>query len=466
MSVWLTERVSGLLDRTTSRRGFLARTAVVGSAVAVDPLEYILHPGTAYASVCRCGDPACGCDSPCCDGYTEFCCTMHGSNTCPSGTFAGGWWRADGSDFCGGGPRYYIDCHGECPTSSGAAGFCPTQDGLTCECANGDCNNRVAGCVQFRYGQCHQEIAQSGRIACRVVTCTPAYLLDNACTTTAMYDDYTANHNRPCLQAPAFVRRAYGSAATADGKGVWLVGQDGAVFAFGSAQLHGSMGGRPLNAPIVGMAATPSGEGYWLVANDGGIFCFGNASFFGSMGGRRLNSPIVGMAATPDGQGYWLVASDGGIFSFGTAQFQGSTGAIHLNQPIVGMTATASGHGYWMVASDGGIFCFGDASFHGSTGGEGLRALIGGLVPTGTGNGYYLWGQDGSIFAFGDATDQGDYPRLPSTSRTLPADGIDAFYALVLSSPSGYSLWAMSPLGPPPTKHTFTFGLASIIPAP
>ena len=466
MSVWLTDRMSGLLERTTSRRGFLVRTAVVGSAVVVDPLDYVLHPGTAYAAVCRCGNPACGCGSMCCDGYTEFCCTMHGSNTCPPGTFAGGWWRADGSTFCGGGPRYYIDCHGECPTNGGPAGFCSGQDGLTCGCANGDCNNRAAGCVEFRYGQCHQEIAQVGRIACRVVTCTPAYLLDNACTTTAMYDEYTAQHNRPCLEAPAFVRRAYGSAATPDGSGLWLVGTDGGVYSFGKAGFFGSMGGKPLNAPIVGMAATPDAKGYWLVANDGGIFAFGSAAFFGSMGGKHLNAPIVGMAATPDARGYWLVASDGGIFAFGSAQFFGSTGSITLNQPIVGMAATPSGAGYWMVASDGGIFAFGDAGFHGSTGGEALRALIGGIATTPTGKGYWLWGEDGSVFAFGDAVDHGDYPRLPSGSRNLPSDGIDAFYALVAKPGSAYSLWAASPLGPPPTSHTYDFGPVTPAPAP
>ena len=45
--------------------------------------------------------------------------------------------------------------------------------------------------------------------------------------------------------------------------------------------------------------------------------------FLGSMGGTPLNKPVVGMAVMPGGDGYDLVASDGGIFSFGSAQFYG-----------------------------------------------------------------------------------------------------------------------------------------------
>jgi hypothetical protein len=33
------------------------------------------------------------------------------------------------------------------------------------------------------------------------------------------------------------------------------------------------------------------------VASDGGIFAFGNAAFDGSMGGKALNAPIVGITA-------------------------------------------------------------------------------------------------------------------------------------------------------------------------
>ena len=77
---------------------------------------------------------------------------------------------------------------------------------------------------------------------------------------------------------------------------------DGGIFAFGDAQFYGSMGGKPLNKPIVGIAATPDGGGYWEVASDGGIFAFGDAQFYGSMGGKPLDKPVVGMAASPEGR--------------------------------------------------------------------------------------------------------------------------------------------------------------------
>ena len=64
-------------------------------------------------------------------------------------------------------------------------------------------------------------------------------------------------------------------------------------------------------------------QGYREVAADGGIFAFGSAGFYGSMGGQPLNAPIVGIAAAPDGKGYWEVASDGGFSPSGTPASSG-----------------------------------------------------------------------------------------------------------------------------------------------
>src|SRR5262249_44817025 len=112
-------RVSNRLGRRQSRRSFLVKTAVIGSALAVNPWRYILKPGTAYASLC-------GPDADCGSGWTAMCCTINeGQNTCPPGTLPAGWWKADNSGFCAGGPRYYIDCNSTCSTCGcGASGIC------------------------------------------------------------------------------------------------------------------------------------------------------------------------------------------------------------------------------------------------------------------------------------------------------------------------------------------------------
>ncbi len=95
-------------------------------------------------------------------------------------------------------------------------------------------------------------------------------------------------------------------------------------------------GGSYLAAAQVQQSFSVSPAGYYLAGSDGGIFSFGDAGFFGSMGGKPLNQPVVGIAATADGKGYWLVASDGGIFSFGDAPFDGAVSAPS-GGPVIGM---------------------------------------------------------------------------------------------------------------------------------
>jgi hypothetical protein len=460
----LVTRASEFLEGKVSRRSFVVRSAVAGSAVATGGVGFLLRPGTAYASICgaACGDPSCSCGSTCCAGYTEFCCVINGGyNFCPDNTVMGGWWKADGSDYCEG-PRYYMDCNATCSCTSGCGDgyqFCdPACDGLDCGCALGSCDNYLSGCFQFRYGQCNQDVGCLGRIKCRVVACVPPWEIDPTCTTTSATDDGTANQNAACLtpgptpppvavvpcsnvatqcsvvaMAPSHDAKGY-AMVTSFGKlfgfgdevsigdvstdhlnrpivgmavcslgGYWFVASDGGVFAFGDAAFLGSTGSIELNKPIVGMAGTPDGKGYWLVASDGGVFAFGDAKFFGSTGSIALNKPIVGMTATSTGKGYWLVASDGGIFAFGDAKFFGSTGSIALNKPIVGMAATPDGKGYWLVASDGGIFTYGDGMFEGSTGSIALDRPIVAMAATATSGGYWLGASDGGIFAFGDA---------------------------------------------------------------
>jgi hypothetical protein len=210
--------------------------------------------------------------------------------------------------------------------------------------------------------------------------------------------------------------------------GYWMAASDGGIFAY-DAPFFGSMGGKPLNQPIVGIAADPKTGGYWEVASDGGLFAF-NAPFFGSMGGKPLNSPVVGMVATPDGGGYWEVASDGGIFNFGDAKYYGSMGGKPLNKPVVGIASSQDGLGYYEVASDGGIFNFGDATFYGSMGGKPLNKPVVGIAGDQATGGYWEIASDGGLFSFNAPF----YGSPAATPLNKPVVGM-------ASTPDGQGYW-------------------------
>ncbi|MGQ0433539.1 MAG: hypothetical protein ACT452_14150 [Microthrixaceae bacterium] len=201
----ITTRATAFVDARLPRRSFVARSAVLATALATQPLRVMTRPISAYAAVCGCSGSTCTCGSPCCDGYTEFCCTLTGANSCPPGSVVGGWWKVDGSSFCGNAPRYYMDCHKTCaPCSCGSSGLCGGAcTGTTCGCGDGWCGNRKAGCTIFRYGNCAAGQPCLGPIECRVVTCRAPWEVDPSCTTAIRVDNNTRSHNRPCLQSLA-----------------------------------------------------------------------------------------------------------------------------------------------------------------------------------------------------------------------------------------------------------------------
>ena len=133
------------------------------------------------------------------------------------------------------------------------------------------------------------------------------------------------------------------------------------------------------------VASQPSGgiSGYWLAGIRGGVFSFGNAHFYGSMGGKPLDKPIVGIAATPDGGGYWEVASDGGVFSFGNAHFYGSLPGMSFPAHAVALLPTATGKGYLIVTAGGRTVELGDAPQFGQVAGSvdgWASTLVGGAM--------------------------------------------------------------------------------------
>ncbi|QGG96667.1 S-layer homology domain-containing protein [Actinomarinicola tropica] len=210
----LAERI-GPGDRP-GRRSFLGRAAMVGSAMAVAPVDFMTRPVDAQdvvlASNAVCRSYGCGGGQLCCDGYTEFCCSLTGSNRCPPGSVTGGWWKVDSSTYCSAGgdirPRYYLDCHKTCGGCACAGGTCSGDcNGTPCGCGRRPdgsslgCGYRKAGCTRFRYGQCNQHIGCVGPIVCRVVTCLTPWQLDPNCTRATLTDNNTRWHDAPCLHA-------------------------------------------------------------------------------------------------------------------------------------------------------------------------------------------------------------------------------------------------------------------------
>ncbi len=200
-------------------------------------------------------------------------------------------------------------------------------------------------------------------------------------------------------------------------RGYWLVGSDGGIFSFGSAAFHGSMGGIPLQRPVVGITPTADRNGYWLVASDGGIFSFGDSAFYGSIPGvglhpagsglpDSLDAPIVGMVPSSTGHGYFMVASDGGVFAFGDAHFEGSCPGIGgCYGAAVSVMPDSTGHGYWLVTGKGAVYAFGDAPVYGSPPPESVAVVS--AVATPDGHGYWILYSNGAVFSAGDAVGMG-----------------------------------------------------------
>jgi hypothetical protein len=198
----LVDGTARFLERRISRRGALTRLAVGGSALAVAPLRYLLYPGTAMAAIVP-GD--CG-GGLCTDGYTAFCCEIdHGLNTCPAGTFAGGWWMC--TDYAGRrlcseqGVRYYVDCN-RIPGTHFPGG---------CKCANDNCGERRVACNVFRYGQCNVQVAGVTEVVCRMIVCdNPSRIEELHCNASLAVDNAVCGHDNPCLEAPPLELAAAG----------------------------------------------------------------------------------------------------------------------------------------------------------------------------------------------------------------------------------------------------------------
>ena len=289
----LVHRASGLFNKGTTRRSFLTRTAVLGSALAVGPIDFILKPGSAYAYTC----------GTCSDGWTAFCCTINnGRNSCPPNSFVAGWWKADNAAYCCGAARYIIDCNATCPTQ------------CACRCAGGSCDGRRTCCNQFRYGQCHTEIACYGPVVCRVATCTPPWQYDPSCTTSSATDNKTVNHGAPCLTTDCGSPIAKKYAALGGASGFL-----GAVVA--PEKANSDKRGR--------VARYQGGNIYWTSTTGAHEVHGAILTEFGNQAGVNgvLKYPTSDTLTTSDGKARY------GNFEQGRIYYRGSNGTFAVPQP-------------------------------------------------------------------------------------------------------------------------------------
>ena len=90
---------------------------------------------------------------------------------------------------------------------------------------------------------------------------------------------------------------------------------------------------------FVGMAASHDGRGYWLVTDNGSVFAFGDAKYYGSNTGPEAHG-TVGVAVPISGPGYYIVDADGAVTALGGAPAWGSAPDVTAKSPVVAM-ATA-----------------------------------------------------------------------------------------------------------------------------
>lgn len=137
--------------------------------------------------------------------------------------------------------------------------------------------------------------------------------------------------------------------------GFWEATESGAVHGFDGAPQIGPS--RTETAPVA-IASTPDGKGFWLLTENGEVGAWGNAIKPGQPRRFFTGPGTTTITAAPDGGFY--AASVGGLVL-------AKDGARRLPQPtqalrgIVGMALNPSGPGYFLVASNCRVFPEGGA---------------------------------------------------------------------------------------------------------
>ena len=193
-----------------TRRSFLVRTAIFASALVVNPLRYILRPGQRVrGGVRRRSVVLVGLDRV----------LLHGQQR-PEQLPA----RHESRGVVEGRQLVVLQLRPALlhrlqrvvrhRAVAAGSGLCDRGcAACNCHCASGECDQRFTCCNEFRYGQCHQDLACVGPIVCRVVTCVAPWDFDATCSTTSATANSTGTHDAPCLHGFNSSVLAFGAAA-------------------------------------------------------------------------------------------------------------------------------------------------------------------------------------------------------------------------------------------------------------
>lgn len=110
-----------------------------------------------------------------------------------------------------------------------------------------------------------------------------------------------ASYHTEVANVPFTVPRSQG--------GYIVVGGDGGVFTY-DTPFYGSLGGVALGSPVVAAAWTPSGAGYWLLGADGAVFAFGDAPYKGALNTTDVDGNRKPIGIVAKGNGYRIVTLD------------------------------------------------------------------------------------------------------------------------------------------------------------
>jgi hypothetical protein len=130
--------------------------------------------------------------------------------------------------------------------------------------------------------------------------------------------------------------------ASPSGNGYLLVARDGGTFAFGDYRFPGSLAGIALNAPVVD-AIGAAGGGLWIVGEDGGVFAL-SAPFYGSATGH-------GNSVRPPPAGSPANGSNGGMVAVACAARGSITVAAQIAPSVARLLAAANDAGLRLCGS-------------------------------------------------------------------------------------------------------------------